>query len=97
MIRFIYADHDFNNGAPVLTIASGEIINSGTGNDVIIALGGDSVRRDPGDFESDVIVGQGVGLSINDFLFAQLLAPSDANINAQLQAGLNKKCAMPIP
>jgi hypothetical protein len=24
------------------------------------------------------------------------LAPSDANINAQLQAGLNKKCAMPI-
>jgi hypothetical protein len=94
---FIYADHDFNNGAPVLTIASGEIINSGTGNDVIIALGGDSVRRDPGDFESDVIVGQGVGLSINDFLFAQLLAPSDANINAQLQAGLNKKCAMPIP
>jgi hypothetical protein len=94
---FLYADHDYNLGTPVLTIADGDIVNGGLGMDVIIALGGDSIQRDSGDFESDIVVGQGLGLSINDFLFAQLISPSAANIDQQLQAGLNKHCAMPIP
>ncbi|MEX2142136.1 MAG: hypothetical protein WD894_22910, partial [Pirellulales bacterium] len=94
---FLYADHDYNLGAPVLTIADGDIVNGGLGMDVIIALGGDSIQRDSGDFQSDVVVGQGLGLSVNDFLFAQLVSPSAANINQQLQAGLAKHCAMLIP
>ena len=94
---FLYADHDYNLGTPVLTIADGDIVNGGSGLDVIIALGADSIQRDPNDFEADIIVGQGLGLTINDFLFAQLLAPNDANVSQQLQAGLAKKCAMPIP
>jgi hypothetical protein len=94
---FLYADHDYNFGAPVQTVANGDVINSGSGQDVIIALGADSVQRAGGDFEPDVIVGQNLALSINDFLFAQLLPPSANNVATQLQAGLNKKCAMPIP
>jgi hypothetical protein len=94
---FLYADFDYNLGAPVQTFANGDLLNGGAGTDVLIALGGDSVTRDAGDFEPDIIVGQNVSLSINDFLFAQLLAPNAANINQQLQAGLAKKCAMPIP
>jgi hypothetical protein len=93
---FLYADHDYNLGTPVLTIADGDVVNSGTGVDVIIALGADSVQRNANDFEADIIVGQGLGLSINDFLFAQLLTPNAANVSQQLQAGLAKKCAMPI-
>jgi hypothetical protein len=94
---FLYADFDYNAGAPVQTFANGDLLNGGRGTDVLIALGGDSVTRDPGDFEPDIIVGQNVSLSINDFLFAQLLAPNAANIDQQLQVGLAKKCAMPIP
>jgi hypothetical protein len=94
---FLFADHDFNAGVPVQTFANGDQINSGRGFDVIVALGGDSVRRQGGDFDSDLIIGQNVGLSINDFLFAQILPPSSANINAQLQAALAKKAAKPIP
>ena len=94
---FIFADHDFNSGAPVQTIANGDVINSGRGFDVIVALGGDSVRRAGGDFDPDLIVGQNVALSINDFLFAQLLPPSANNVAAQLQAALGTKAAKPIP
>jgi len=81
----------------VQTIANGDVINSGRGFDVIVALGGDSVRRAGGDFDPDLIVGQNVALSINDFLFAQLLPPSANNVAAQLQAALGKKAAKPIP
>jgi hypothetical protein len=94
---FLYADHDFNFGTPVQTVANGDVINSGRGLDVIIGLGADSVQREGGDFEPDVIVGQNLSLSINDFLFAQLLPPSANNVAAQLQNGLNKKAAQPIP
>jgi hypothetical protein len=94
---FLYADHDYNNGAPVQLIADGDFVNGGTGRDVIVALGADTLQRDAGDFEADIVVGQGLNLTTNDFLFAQFLPPNAGNINAQLQRGLDKKCAMPIP
>jgi hypothetical protein len=94
---FIFVDHDFNRASPVLTFADGDVVSGGRGSDVIIALGADTILSEPGDFESDVIIGQGLGLSINDFLFAQLLTPTPQNIMAQLQAGLSKPSAMPIP
>ena len=94
---FIYADHDYNFGTPVQTLANGDFINGGLGQDVIIALGSDTVQKDPGDTQPDIIVGQNLSLTINDFLFAQFLPPTAANINTQLQAGLNKHCATPIP
>jgi hypothetical protein len=93
---FLYADHDYNFGAPVQTFANGDIVNGGQGSDVIIALGGDTIQRDPGDFQPDVIVGQGLALTINDFLFSQLLPPNANNVAINLQKGLSKKCAMPI-
>jgi hypothetical protein len=93
---FIYADHDFNFGSPVLTFADGDFVKGGTGRDIIIALGADTLRRDQRDFESDVVVGQGLNLTTNDFLFATFLPPNANNIASQLQLGLNKKCAMPF-
>ena len=94
---FLYADHDYNFGTPVETFAHGDVVNGGLGRDIIIALGGDIVQKDQGDFQPDVIVGQNVALTINDFLFAQLLAPDAVNVNTNLALGLSKKCAMPIP
>ena len=75
------------------TLANGDVVNGGLGQDVIIALGSDTVQKDPGDTQPDIIVGQNLSLTINDFLFAQFLPPTAANINTQLQAGLSKHCA----
>jgi hypothetical protein len=87
---FLYADHDFNFGAPVQVLANGDVVNGGPGSDVIIALGGDTIQRDPGDFQPDVIVGQGLNLNINDFLFSQLLPPNRNNIAINLQKAVEE-------
>ncbi|MEX2142135.1 MAG: hypothetical protein WD894_22905 [Pirellulales bacterium] len=60
---FIYADHDYNLGMPVLTLSTGDMVNGGVGLDVIIALGADFVRRDQGAFDSDIILNQEPGIS----------------------------------
>jgi hypothetical protein len=49
---YIYGDHDYNSGAPVLTLSEADEISGGLGNDVIVSLGRDLVRRDADDLVS---------------------------------------------
>jgi Ca2+-binding RTX toxin-like protein len=76
---FIYADHDYNRGTPVATLADGDVVDGGLGLDTIIALGADDIRRATNDLDADMVLTQEPGIA------------------AQLQAGLSKKAAKPVP
>jgi hypothetical protein len=59
---FIYADHDYNLGAPASAMSDGDGVSGGLGSDSIVSLGTDLIRRGSDDFVSSLVPAEITGL-----------------------------------
>ena len=86
---YLFADHDFlirgSNGLPVAFQTDGDVVRGRGGADIIVALGQDNV--DSGG-KGATVIGQGLSLSVLDWLQAKRPSCTPGNINTQLQAAI---------
>ena len=93
---YLFPDHEFlqrdANGRPVAFPLGGEVVEGGGGVDTVVALGTDTVNTGG----LGHIIGEGLSLSVIDWLKAQFEQPTDSAINAALDVADGQPYAQPF-
>jgi Ca2+-binding RTX toxin-like protein len=82
---YLFADHEYNGGAPVAHTRDGDFIWGGAGYDTLVALGSDTVN---GGGVNNYIIGQGLHLTTLDWLMARFAKPTSGTVDGLLAEAL---------